>query len=169
MYVKKQNIVVTNKNNKIMTTKERLDFFNKCLDLNYEKFEDIDWNNENLYYNNPLSLGFLSEFANELNWSYVAKYVHIPQEKVMRFKNFMDWNVYIKHTLVFADTLLEIVMKVDKIDWNIISRYAYLSKHFIKLYYNKLNVELMKENERLEKSDIIFLQDLLLQEKELQH
>ena len=149
-----------------MTTKERLDFFNKCLDLNIEKFEDIDWNNKDLYYNNPLSLGFLSEFANELNWSYVAKCTYIPQEKVMRFKNFMDWNVYIKHTLVFTDTLLEIVTKVDNIDWNIISRYAYLSKHFIKLYYNKLNVELMKENERIQKSDIIFLQDLLLKDRE---
>ena len=149
-----------------MTTKERLDFFNKCLGLNFEKFEYIDWNNKYLYYNNPMSYGFLDEFANELNWSYVAKYIYIPQEKVMRFKNFMDWNVYIKHTLIWIDTLLEIVSKVDNIDWNIISKYAYLNTHFIKLYYNKLNVELMKENERVEKSDIIFLQELLLQEKE---
>ena len=149
-----------------MTTKERLDFFNKCLDLNIEKFEDIDWNNKELYYNNPLSLGFLSEFANELNWSYVAKYTYIPQEKVMRFKNFMDWNAYIQHTLIFVDTLIEIVTKVDNVDWDIISKYAYLNTHFIKLYYNKLNVELMKQNERLQISDIIFMQDLLLKERD---
>jgi hypothetical protein len=152
-----------------MTTKERLDFFNKCLDLNFEKFEDIDWNDINLYYNNPLSLGFLSEFANELNWSYVAKYTYISQEKVMRFKNFMDWNAYLQHTFIFVDTLIEIVTKIDNVDWDIISKYAYLNTHFIKLYYNKLNVDLMKENEKLQKSDIIFMQDLLLQEKELQH
>ena len=114
-------------------------------------------------------MGFLSEFANELNWSHVAKYTYIPQEKVMRFKYFMDWNAYIQHTFIFVDTLIEIVTKIDNVDWNIISRYAYLNKHFIKLYYNKLNINLMKENERVEKSDIIFLQDLLLQEKELQH
>lgn len=145
---------------------DRLEFFNKCLETNYKQFEDIDWNDVKLYMETPMSLGFLNEFANELNWSLVAQHTYIPHSKVMKFKNFMDWNLYIRYRAVFTDTLIEIVSKVDNIDWDVLSRYSFITTYFAKLYYNKLNLEELKQNTNIDNDVIILVQHLLLQERD---
>ena len=145
---------------------DRLEFFNKCLETDYKQFEDIDWNDVRLYMETPMSLGFLTEFANELNWSLVAQHVYIPQSKVMKFKNFMDWDLYIRYKAVFTDTLIEIVSKVDNIDWDLLSRYSFITTHFAQLYYNKLNLEELKQNGNIDNDVIILVQHLLLQERD---
>ena len=145
---------------------DRLEFFNKCLETDYKQLEDIDWNDVKLYMETPMSLGFLTEFANELNWSLVAQHVYIPQSKVIKFKNFMDWNLYIRYRAVFTDTLIEIVSKVDNIDWDSLSRYSFITTHFAKLYYNKLNLYELKQNTNIDNDVIILVQHLLLQERD---
>jgi hypothetical protein len=143
---------------------DRLEFFNKCLDTQYESLDQVNWNDRSLY-TQPHSIGFLIEFANELNWDLVAEWTVIPQKYVMKFKNYMNWNKYITHHSPLPELMLEIVTKIDNIDWNIISEKCWLVHTFVKLYYNKLNKELFLNNNNVDNDVKMLYLSLLLENK----
>jgi hypothetical protein len=143
---------------------DRLEFFNKCLDTQYESLDQVNWNDRSLY-TQPHSIGFLIEFANELNWDLVAEWTVIPQKYVMKFKNYMNWNKYITHHSPLPELMLEIVSKVDNIDWNIISEKCWLVHTFVKTYYNKLNKELFLNNNNVDNDVKMLYLSLLLENK----
>lgn len=143
---------------------DRLEFLNKCLDTQYESLDQVNWNDRNLY-SQTHSIGFLVEFANELNWDLVAEWTIIPQKYVMKFKNYMNWNIYIAYHSLLPELMLEIVSKVDNIDWNIISEKCWLVHTFVKLYYNKLNKELFLNNKNIDNDVKMLYLSLLIENK----
>lgn len=94
-------------------------------------FDSMPKDENDVVQNTDEAATFLSDFINVINWSYISRYINLPEAMMIAF--------------------------ADKLDWKWISTKGNLSDSFIKQFADKLNIQDVLNNQNLSGKMVTFL------------
>ena len=83
-----------------------------------------------------LSEDFIREFKDKVNWDWISQYQKLSEDFIREFKNKVNWTYILKYQKLSEDFIREFK---DKVNWDWISQYQKLSEDFIREFKNKVN------------------------------
>lgn len=114
--------------------------------LNWQKYynPDFDWDDENFYNENILSIEFLKQFQDKINWFYMSKVGWLNELILDEFKDKIDWwhvsqiyNIFTEEFLIkFKMYLSKQILKLRCYGFEP-NLFAHISKEFLSEYFKE--------------------------------
>ena len=128
------------------------------LDFIKEFQNKVNW--ESISSRQKMSEEFLKEFKHKIYWDKISIFQKLSENFIREFQDEVSWNCVSKYQKLSENFIRE---SQDKIDWTYISKYQKLSENFIREFKDKVNWYYISEYQQLSED---FLKEFNLEKPE---